>query len=188
MLGGNFYGTTASGGQTGCSVYYPQPAGCGTIFEIVPSGSGYEELNIHDFSAANGKSRLPSGLAAVAGSTLYGTTNLGGNCPTPSFPDGCGTIFSITSAGDYSVVYEFQGPITDGANPKFGTLALKRQSRYTPGLGAFAAGPSPVLAVGSNGSVWGATTAGGTGACGDGGGCGTIYVFNTGARGSHRRR
>src|SRR5271165_6598552 len=40
---GNLYGTTRSGGNSGCG------PNCGTVFELVPSGSGWTETVLYNF-------------------------------------------------------------------------------------------------------------------------------------------
>ena len=91
-LNGTLYGTTTYGG-TGCS------AGCGTIYSVTTSGN---ENLLHTFSGAPYDGQGPNGLSVLNGA-LYGTTQFGGNgCAI-----GCGTIFSITTAGNESVLYNF---------------------------------------------------------------------------------
>jgi uncharacterized repeat protein (TIGR03803 family) len=91
-LDGNFYGTTAFGGESGQ----------GSVFQISPEGSfaelsSFDSLNIpqqgiHPFST----------LARGADGNLYGTTQYGGT-------GNHGTVFRITSAGALSTVVEFTG-------------------------------------------------------------------------------
>jgi uncharacterized repeat protein (TIGR03803 family) len=84
---GKLYGTTSEGGGTGCAPY----AGCGTAFEIGPSGT---ETVLYRFTGgADGA--LPNGALAGLDDKLYGTTGAGGmgSCFLPVA--GCGTVFSI---------------------------------------------------------------------------------------------
>jgi uncharacterized repeat protein (TIGR03803 family) len=78
---GVLYGTTYSGGLEGaCS-----SSGCGTIFEITPSG---KELTLYRFlGERDGDGSAPWGGVVQLGNYLYGTASLGGN--------GIGTIFRI---------------------------------------------------------------------------------------------
>ncbi|HTT83602.1 MAG TPA: choice-of-anchor tandem repeat GloVer-containing protein [Rhizomicrobium sp.] len=90
-VAGTLYGTTASGGGTGCS---PDP-GCGTAFSLDPS-TGTEKV-IHSFcsekNCADG-AQPRAGLIDVKGA-LYGTTVFGGGNDCSPGP-GCGTVFALT--------------------------------------------------------------------------------------------
>src|SRR5215831_10160160 len=67
---GNLYGTTSSGGSTSNCQY-----GCGTVFEVTPSGG---ERVLHAFIGSNGA--YPAGkLVFDASGNLYGTTLFGGD-------------------------------------------------------------------------------------------------------------
>ena len=98
------YGTTSQGGERPCNteVY------CGTIFSITTSGK-YTVL--HNFSARSGDGNYPQAPLLNVNGTLYGTTSGGGAY------FGSGTIFSITTAGEYKTVYSFGGTKSDGRNP-----------------------------------------------------------------------
>jgi uncharacterized repeat protein (TIGR03803 family) len=109
---GNMYGTTGSGGSFSCpdvSNY-----GCGTVFQIAPSG---KFRSLFSFSGGNG-SYPASGLVSV-NERFYGTTQYGGtsgNCT-----NGCGTVFAINAAGALTALHNFDG--YDGATP-VGALTL----------------------------------------------------------------
>lgn len=92
------YGTTAFGGG------YDS----GTVFSL--SMTGKEKL-LHSFGAGYDGVRPVASLIDVDG-TLFGTTSFGGNGPCG---DGCGTVFSVSKAGQEKVVLTFNG--TDGAYP-----------------------------------------------------------------------
>ncbi len=103
---GNFYGTTAYGGKgTACNNEDPNVLGCGTVFEITPSGA---LTTLYDFCKQSG---CPDGQNPIAGlvqgtdGNFYGTTydggaGLGDECP-------CGTIFEITPSGALTTLYSF---------------------------------------------------------------------------------
>lgn len=94
---GNLYGTTSYGGSTSNCQY-----GCGTVFEVTPSG---DERVLHAFIGSNGA--YPAGkLVFDASGNLYGTTRFGGDlqCVLGSQP-GCGTVFKITPSGKETVLY-----------------------------------------------------------------------------------
>jgi uncharacterized repeat protein (TIGR03803 family) len=71
---------------------------------------------------------------------FYGTTEAGGagNCASPGLPNGCGTVFRVTAAGDESVIYTFLGYPTDGSLPQGGLVQAKNGTLYgTTGAGGF---------------------------------------------------
>lgn len=94
---GNFYGTTTAGGSTNA----------GVVYRINTSG-GYRVMfdwdNVHTL---NGYQSY-SGMIAGADGNLYGTTVWGGQY-------GYGVLFSMTTDGDYSVLYDFNTPTGQGA-------------------------------------------------------------------------
>ena len=83
---GNFYGTTPSGGGPSGSCEAP---GCGTIFEITPSGT-LKTLHVFDFT--DGFNAIAALIQDTNGD-LYGTTSEGGD--NSSCPD-CGTVFRLS--------------------------------------------------------------------------------------------
>lgn len=88
-FGEHLYGTTVLGGNTSCV----SGRGCGTIFELIPSGVGYRERVLHRFAGGRGGDSPQAGLTAMNNS-LYGTTAFGGNLKC-NYGGGCGTVFSI---------------------------------------------------------------------------------------------
>jgi len=109
---GNFYGTTASGGNDTC------PIACGTVFKITPDGA---LTTIHKFSFTDGAEPL-AGLVQSSDGNLYGTTWVGGT--SPNCGAACGTIFKISLDGTFSNFYNFcmQSNCSDGGAPYLGTL------------------------------------------------------------------
>jgi uncharacterized repeat protein (TIGR03803 family) len=90
---GNFYGTTSYGGLSNF----------GTVFKMTPVGT----LNVlHSFSGPDGE-HPTAGLIQATDGKLYGTAIQGGT--SDACPEGCGTIFSITTAGSFNVLYNFDG-------------------------------------------------------------------------------
>jgi uncharacterized repeat protein (TIGR03803 family) len=90
-VNGKLYGTTVIGGAFKCSA---SGAGCGTVFEVTPSGA---ESVLHSFKGHADGATPWAGLTLVNG-MLYGTTGAGGtgNCSGISGSSGgCGTIFEI---------------------------------------------------------------------------------------------
>ncbi len=119
---GNFYGTTYSGGSANCT------GGCGTIFQITPTGSLTIIYNFcEQASCLDGE--LPDG-AMVQGTdgNFYGTTASGGHNEAQCFDgEGCGTVFKVTPSGTLTTLHAFQN--TDGANP-FGSLVQSTDGNF----------------------------------------------------------
>ena len=90
VLGGNtLYGTTTYG----------------AIFQVNTDGTGFDIIGQNPVTFGNS-----SGLTLI-GSTLYGLTFGGG-------AGGAGTIYRVnTSGSDYTVMHNFAGGISDGAEP-----------------------------------------------------------------------
>jgi uncharacterized repeat protein (TIGR03803 family) len=136
-VGGTFYGTTVSGGGTGCGGH-----GCGTVFSITPTGV---EKVVYSFKGGTDGAHPFGGLLKVS-SSLYGTTLDNG--------DGFGTVFSVTPAGVETVLYRFQGG-NDGANP-FAPLINTGNTLY----GTTSAGGGTGCSGGGCGTVFSLTLAG----------------------------
>jgi uncharacterized repeat protein (TIGR03803 family) len=150
---GALYGTTEQGG-VGC--YHGN--GCGTVFKLTPSSSGYKERILYRFQGF-GDGYAPSALIIDAAGALYGTTYTGG-------PAREGTVFKLTpSAGGYtkSLLYSFgAGGAVDGVD---------------------GACPDASLIAGRDGALYGTTVfGGGSQHCGRVG-CGTVFALRpAGAR------
>lgn len=108
--GGMLYGTTEAGGiYAGCG-----SGGCGVVFEISPTGTGFKVL--HSFNGNDGAT-LYAPLTDVSG-MLYGTTGGGGG-------NGDGDIFEISTSGSgFKVLYSFADG-ADGASPYGGLTSVK---------------------------------------------------------------
>jgi uncharacterized repeat protein (TIGR03803 family) len=108
-IDGNFYGVTSNGGA------YQQ----GAIFSIAPDGV---LTTLHSFDGTDGYN-LVAGLVLGSDGNFYGTAENGGNnlsgaCDSESgtAPGMCGTVFKITPAGTFTVLYNFDG--THGSYPQ----------------------------------------------------------------------
>jgi len=156
---GNLYGTTGGGWFTqNCTEN--GIAGCGTVFELTQTSSGWNLQTLYSFRGGN------DGVAPVRiifapdgniyGATLYGGDN-GDNMNQQCLPGGCGTVFKLSpgQGGNWteSVPHRFQGP-PDGQQPVRGALVLD-----------------------SAGNLYGTTTSGGRYLCGQYGDtpCGVAY-------------
>ena len=119
---GNLFGTTAQGG----SISTTCPVGCGTVFEIAKTASGYASTptTLVNFNSSNGNGWQPlAGLTADVSGNLFGTASNGGAY-------GYGTVFEIakTASGYASTptgLYSFcaQANCADGAVPTGGLIA-----------------------------------------------------------------
>lgn len=124
---GNLYGTTVVGGL---GELCQAPQGCGTIFQITPSG---EFTSIYSFCQKLSGFFCPDGYdptSLIVGSdgNLYGTTHDGG-VPQNNF-NAFGTIFRITLDGTFTTLYTFctQTGCPDGAAP--GNLVQSVDGRF----------------------------------------------------------
>jgi uncharacterized repeat protein (TIGR03803 family) len=195
---GNFYGTTARGGTgINCNV----DAGCGTLFEITPSGT----LTTFSFDGTDGGYPY-TGLTLATDGNFYGTTKSGG---------GYGTVFIISPAGKLTTIYSFcRGglPCTDGAYPSGLTQAINGNfygttaagGEYDEGQGTIfkitstgalttlysfckrancTDGTSPFagLVQATDGNFYG-TTMGGGANCVSNGNCGTVFKITPGGK------
>ncbi len=121
---GNLYGTTEGGGT----------GGCGTVYELSPSGSGWMEKVLYNFQCGSSDGQSPiGGLIFDAAGNLYGTTNFGG-------ANNGGTVFELSPSG--------------GGN---WTFHLLYSLRYNGTLDFLIYGPTGTLAMDSSGSLYGTT-------------------------------
>jgi uncharacterized repeat protein (TIGR03803 family) len=143
---GALYGTTLNGGGAGCD--FSGQAGCGIVYELLPSGRKYKEIVLYRFQGGKDGANPYGDLIADSNGVLYSTTGRGGG--TGCGGTGCGTVFKLTPnpSGTYteSVLYRFKGG-NDGLGPTAGLVA------------------------GANGALYGTTILGGTA------NNGTVYVM-----------
>jgi len=194
---GDLYGTTFLGGAgTGSCIF--GGLGCGTILQIMPTGT---LVALHSFCSLSDCSDGVApfgGLVQAANGDLYGTTTEGG-------ANGGGTVFKITPSGTLTTLYSFargsypSAGLVQAANGDLygttsyggaiapygtvfkitpsGTLTTLYSFCSQPGCtdGAF---PYAGLVQGSDGSLYGAAAGGGVDNCPDSlvpPGCGTIF-------------
>jgi uncharacterized repeat protein (TIGR03803 family) len=158
---GNLYGTTLYGGAAA-------GAGAGTVFELQPTLTHYEERVLHRFTggttgSTDGSNPNAAPIVDLAGS-LYGTTASGGGGACTIAGPGCGTVYEIQHAGTSyreRILYRFKG-------------------------GADGATPQAALIADSAGNLYGTTQYGGTG-CPNSPtlGCGTVFELSPGPAGSN---
>ena len=142
---GNLYGTTALGGS------HCGSSGCGTVYELVRSGSNWILKQLYDFTAGADGGLPESGVIFGPEGNLYGTTTSAGQY-------GAGTVYKLQPPASVckrtlcpwqeTVLYSFTG-LGDGGAPE-GDLVVDRAA-----------------------NLYGTTAAGGTGSCQ--GGCGVVF-------------
>ena len=146
---GNMYGTTSGGGTLPGG-----GSGLGTIWKYTPR-AGLTTLFTFSGSSSpsnNGYNSHTPLLVDTQGN-LYGATNGGGNDFNLGSQSGWGTLFKLSSSGQFTELYQFSGP--DGANP-IGRVVFD-----------------------NHGNLWGATTQGGSAFNSLGNnGFGTIFTFS----------
>src|ERR1700690_1361902 len=112
LYGATYYGGDVSGGCEGID-------GCGTVFELTPSG---QEIVVHSFEGPDG-ANPEAGLIRDNKGNLYGTTINGGT------GGGGGAVFMVTPAGAEKVFYAFQGS-PDGSEPVAALLRDRKGNLY----------------------------------------------------------
>jgi uncharacterized repeat protein (TIGR03803 family) len=148
---GVIYGTTLFGGKHEH----------GTVFELVPSGSGYEESVIYSFPKGVGWSVSAAPVIVDATGAIYSTT--GANAT-----NACGTVFKLTPTGSSyaaTVLHHFQTG-SDGCDPAWSGL-------YED----------------SGGALYGTTIGGGNASCVNEpyqtNGCGTVFKLTPSGSGTY---
>jgi uncharacterized repeat protein (TIGR03803 family) len=108
---GNIYGITNEGGVPGCF------EGCGTVYELSPTGDGsWTEKLIHTFPGNTKDGELPTGGLLIDGEgTLYGATQNGGTA-------GSGVLFKVSYSSSKAewvetIVHQFVGGKSGGSFP-----------------------------------------------------------------------
>ena len=127
---GNLYGTTRAGGDLGCS--FIGNYGCGTVFQLTPSGSGWAENVLYNFTGGNDGGLPNAGLISDKSGNLYGATITFG-------AGGGGTVFELT--------------------PSNGSWTLKTLHSFT-GAPLVANGPHGTLVMDGAGNLYGTTVSG----------------------------
>jgi uncharacterized repeat protein (TIGR03803 family) len=128
---GNLYGTTEYGGDEGC-FQDGYPYGCGTVFELTPTGGKWTGKVLHSFTLSEGIFPLASLVSDTAGN-LYGSAYEGGG---GTCDGGCGMVFELTpNNGKWTekVLHYFDGKygghpaatlIFDGTGNLYGTAGV----------------------------------------------------------------
>jgi len=113
---GGFFGTAAAGANSDCTLSGGF-SGCGTVFHLGKNG---QFKVLHSFTGGRDGSNPIAGLTRDKQGNLYGVTIGGGkrNCQPVG---GCGTIFRLDLAGNFTVLHAFTGG-PDGGNPYGGLI------------------------------------------------------------------
>ena len=133
---GNLDGTTRQGGGTGCL----SSVGCGTVFQLVPSDSGWTESQLYKFQGGSDGGFPESGVIMDSSGNLYGATSIYGNLSCNS-GFGCGAVYELIASGGswtFSTLYDFAsgggGPVApltmDAAGNLYGTTLLDGANRF----------------------------------------------------------
>ena len=194
---GNLYGTTAYGGA--CD---RQTTGCGVVYKVDPSG---QETVLYRFTGGADGGLPFTGVTGDSAGNLYGTTS-GGGTLSACEGYGCGLVYKLDAAGNYTVLYSFTGG-ADGSNPDAGVILDSAGNLYGttggggtggggvvykldatgqetvlfsfPGSPAGGYSPQAGVVEDSAGNLYGTTSAGGMGSCDDGLGCGVLYKLDS---------
>ena len=177
---GNLYGAAYTGGSYGC----------GTVFQLAPSGGGWTENTVYTFRGQE-DSGNPLDLVIDQTGNLYGAT-IGGGCLAGNcgYGIGIGGVFMLTpgpSGWSYSRIYNYNGYFNDTSlgidtsGNLYGTLARGGDPCYcgeifklSPGSGGTwnysdlhdfngtdGWWPFGKVIIDANGNVYGVTQAGG---------------------------
>jgi uncharacterized repeat protein (TIGR03803 family) len=103
---GNLYGTTLYGG----------PANAGVVYKVDAAGQ-YSVL--HGFARGTDGGLPYAGLTLGPFGSLYGTASSGG-VTNSACPTGCGVVFTLDAAGQFTVLHSFTG--ADGDEPHAGVI------------------------------------------------------------------
>jgi uncharacterized repeat protein (TIGR03803 family) len=176
---GNLYGTTAQGGYTGGPC---QNGGCGMVYELTPSGSGWVEHTLYEFKAGADGAYPVGGVTFDPSGNLYGATSFDGAISTvwELLRSGSGWTFSTLCTFD--VLGGPQGkPTVAAAGNVYGSVFDEDQQdsglvyKLTPSGGGwtetnlvvFGQGnngrfPYGSVALDANGNIYGTTLEGGS--------------------------
>ena len=96
---GNLYGTASAGGNPGCGGF-----GCGTVYQLTPSGAGWSEHTLYSFHDGTDGAQPEAGVIMDSAGNLYGATCCGAN--------NGGTVFVLNPSGGnwtFNLAYDLSG-------------------------------------------------------------------------------
>jgi uncharacterized repeat protein (TIGR03803 family) len=148
--GGTMYGIAQSGAVKKCVGTH-----CGAVYAIVTASSGFSERLVYKFSGGTLGGNPGNGLTADAAGNLYGTAG-GGLKVCPVGVHACGMIYKLVNSSSGFT----EDPIY----------------RFRHGVNY----PNGPLTVGTDGTVYGAASGGGSTGCGyhGYGDCGALFVLS----------
>ncbi len=133
LVGSTLFGTTSQGGS----------ANDGTVFSIDTDGSGFDVA--HSFAGGTIDGSRPVAGLTLVGSTLYGTTRVGGSAND-------GTVFSISTDGSgYTVLHSLILANGDGQHPDAG-LTLVGSTLYGTTVDGGSVNAGTVFSISTDGS------------------------------------
>lgn len=145
---GNLYGVNFYGGSTNCISYFGF-VGCGTVFKLARSSSGWSLVPLYQFQGAEDGYYPGAKLTIGPDRALYGTTTenvlgYGRSGGSSSRTDdncggyGCGTVFriappnhavpNVTAGWTFTLLHHFNGYPTDGNNPYHSPTTFDREA------------------------------------------------------------
>ena len=171
---GNLYGTTGSGPSGGCG-----GLGCGTVYQLSPSQSGWTENILYAFQDGRAGVDPAGGLIFDTAGNLYGTT-VGGQGRDGSYP----IVFELSPSNGgwtFSVLYELPGNdgpnrslAMDAAGNLYGVTGSSLLFKLAPGAGGwtytdlhnFTGGsdggnPNTSVTIDASGNLFGTASSGG---------------------------
>ena len=136
---GTLYGVTTFGGS----------AGSGTLYKLNKKGT---LTTLHSFTGGGPDSSdgcIPEGnLVMDKNGNIYGTTfGTGPRC------GGAGTVWKMSEKGTYTVLHNFVGGASDGANPGLGVAMDAKANLYGSTVGGGASGLGTVYGLNNKGTL-----------------------------------
>jgi len=128
---GNIYGSTVLGGDHGS----------GTVFQLSPTGTGWEQTVLYSFTGGADGGEPYKGVTIDRHGNLYGTAVTGGS---GGCEGGCGVVYKLTQSNgtwNQTVIYAFNGG-DDGSGPGARVTVDRSGNVYgmTPTGGIYGAG------------------------------------------------
>jgi uncharacterized repeat protein (TIGR03803 family) len=136
LSSGTLYGTAFNGG------FDEVGFGFGTVFSVTTAGANFNTIFAFE-DGADGAN--PAGGLVLSGSTLYGTTSMGGQGENYSE---AGAVFQVnTNGSNFNTLHDFGYDLNDGANP-YSTLAISGTTLYGTTTTDGTNGTGTVFAIG----------------------------------------